>query len=119
MKHLLWIILLFFAVGLTACQTEKTEITDPIEEVPNPSDEQLIELTLEELSYYNGKDGKPAYIAVQGFIYDVTNSSLWQNGQHNGFEAGQDLTDIIINQSPHGLDTLSRVPKIGVIVTGT
>lgn len=118
MKQLLWIIMLFFAVGLTACQTKETEIPDPTEEIPNSTEEQLIELTLEELSNYNGKDGKPAYIAVQGFIYDVTNSSLWRNGQHNGFEAGQDLTDIIINQSPHGLSTLSRVPKIGIIITG-
>jgi len=101
----------FIALSLFACQTE--EVNTPV-----PTQEELIELTLEELSYYNGKDGKPAYIAVQGFIYDVTNSSFWQSGQHNGFEAGQDLTDAIINQSPHGLENLSRVPKIGIIVTG-
>lgn len=111
MKKFLWITIFFLVLGLTACQNEETE-------VPNPTEEELIELTIEELSYYNGKDGKPAYIAVQGYIYDVTNSSLWQDGEHNGFEAGQDLTDIIINQSPHGLSTLSRVPKIGILVNG-
>jgi predicted heme/steroid binding protein len=111
MKKFLLITIFFLVLGLTACQTEETE-------VPNPTEEELVELTIEELSYYNGKDGKPAYIAVQGYIYDVTNSSLWQNGAHNGFDAGQDLTDIIINQSPHGLSTLSRVPKIGILVTG-
>ena len=111
MKQILFVIMFVLTLGLASCQTE-------VEETPVPTQEELIELTLEELSFYNGKDGKPAYIAVQGFIYDVTNSSFWINGHHNGFEAGQDLTDIIINQSPHGLDNLSRVPKIGVVVTG-
>lgn len=81
---------------------------------PSASQEQLV-LTLEELAAYNGKDGNPAYIAVDGVIYDVTNSSRWKNGDHNGFEAGQDLTDAIKNQSPHGTSTLQRMPVVGTL----
>lgn len=75
-----------------------------------------LELTLEELAAYNGKDGNPAYIAVDGAIYDVTNSQRWKNGEHNGYSAGQDLTEPIKNVSPHGISMLSRVPVVGKVV---
>ncbi len=109
MKRLLLLIVVLVAIGLSACQSN--------EETMIPEDE-LIELTLEELSFYDGKEGRPAYIAVNGEIYDVSDSIFWRNGGHNGFEAGQDLTDEIINESPYGLANLSRVPKIGILVDG-
>jgi predicted heme/steroid binding protein len=77
------------------------------------TDEQVF--TLEELSAFNGKDGNDAYIAVSGVVYDVTNSSMWKSGQHNGFEAGKDLTDAILNQSPHGIQVLDNIPIIGTL----
>ncbi|WP_290068715.1 cytochrome b5 domain-containing protein, partial [Lactobacillus intestinalis] len=46
------------------------------------------EFTLEELKKYNGKNGNPAYIAVNGKVYDVTNNPHWKNGEHHGYEAG-------------------------------
>ncbi len=58
-----------------------------------PQEESSLELTLEELKEFNGKDGKAAYIAVDGVIYDVTNSSRWKNGEHNDFFAGNDLSE--------------------------
>lgn len=75
-----------------------------------------LELTLEELSQYNGKNGNPAYVAVDGVIYDVSESSRWADGEHNGFSAGNDLTEEIKNVSPHGTSTLSRMPVVGKIV---
>lgn len=112
MKRYFMFILMVLVLNLAACEpTQETEI-------PDNNDDELIELTLEELSYYDGKEGRPAYIAVNGDIYDVTDSAFWQMGLHNGYEAGQDLTDPIINESPHGLANLSRVPLIGKLVDG-
>ncbi len=73
-------------------------------------------LTLEQLSAYDGKNGNPAYIAVDGLIYDVTNSAFWKNGAHNGFTAGKDLTVEIKERSPHGVKNLERVPVVGQII---
>ncbi len=43
---------------------------------------------------FNGKDGKPAYIAYKGHIYNVSESKHWKNGTHmNSHMAGEDLTD--------------------------
>lgn len=72
-------------------------------------------LTLEELSQYDGKNGNPAYIAVDGVIYDVTNVTEWNGGDHNGFTAGQDLTEAIKTVSPHGVSKLNGVPVVGTL----
>lgn len=88
----------------------------PANATPDSSQSPQLELTLQELAAYDGKDGNPAYIAVDGVIYDVSGSSRWKNGEHNGYFAGQDLTDQIKSISPHGLSVLTRMPAIGKIV---
>ncbi len=75
--------------------------------------QETMSLTLAELAVYNGKDGNPAYVAVDGIIYDASGSSLWKNGDHNGFEAGKDLTDPIKSSSPHGVRKLNNLPVVG------
>ena len=74
---------------------------------------ELKVFTLDELSAFNGLDGMPAYVAVDGVVYDFTNLGAWRNGKHNGFTAGKDLTDEIINVSPHGVKNLEGVPIVG------
>lgn len=77
-----------------------------------------LELTLDELKKFDGKNGNPAYVAVDGIIYDVSNVAKWKNGDHNGYSAGNDLTDIIKNKSPHGVKNLEGLPIVGKIVDG-
>jgi predicted heme/steroid binding protein len=51
------------------------------------------EFTREELATFNGKDGNPAYVAYKGVVYDVTDSAMWGDGDHEGMHfAGADLT---------------------------
>ncbi len=77
-----------------------------------------LELTLAELAMYNGKDGQPAYVAVDGVIYDVSAYPKWKNGDHNGYSAGNDLTEIIKTKSPHGVAKLKGVPVVGKLIDG-
>jgi len=71
---------------------------------------------LEELKQYDGKDGKPAYIAYKGKVYDVTESYLWIDGDHQGQHvAGKDLTEEMA-LAPHREETLERVKLVGVLV---
>ena len=72
-------------------------------------------LTLEELAKYDGQNGNPAYIAVDGVVYDVSNVPQWKDGKHNGFTAGNDLTDAIRTKSPHGVSKLKNVPAVGTL----
>ena len=51
------------------------------------------EFTREELATFNGKDGSQAYVAYKGVVYDVTDSAMWGDGDHEGMHfAGADLT---------------------------
>ena len=69
--------------------------------------------TAEELKKYNGQNGNPAYVAVKGTVYDVTNAKKWKNGKHeNGTVAGVDLTNSM-SKSPHGESVLKDVPAVG------
>jgi predicted heme/steroid binding protein len=71
------------------------------------------EFTREQLSRFDGRDGRPAYIAYQGNVYDVSDSFLWKGGRHQAMhQAGEDLTATLDN-APHGRDLLDRVPIIG------
>ena len=68
--------------------------------------------TLDELKTYNGQNGNPAYVAVSGVVYDVTNASQWSNGKHQTVTAGTDLTSALAS-SPHGSKVLANLPVVG------
>jgi predicted heme/steroid binding protein len=75
-------------------------------------------ITRAELGRCDGKQGRPAWIAWRGKVYDVSESFLWKGGRHMAaHDAGCDLTDIL-DQAPHGEDLLERVPVIGVLEEG-
>jgi predicted heme/steroid binding protein len=71
--------------------------------------------TVAELAEFNGKNGKPAYIAYKGAVYDVTESYQWLDGDHLGHEAGNDLTEAM-EIAPHAGDVMERMKKIGTLV---
>ncbi|HYG59673.1 MAG TPA: cytochrome b5 domain-containing protein [Symbiobacteriaceae bacterium] len=48
--------------------------------------------TREQLATYTGRNGNPAYVAVNGIVYDVTNNKAWSAASHFGLTAGKDLT---------------------------
>ena len=71
--------------------------------------------TMDDLSKFNGKNGKPAYLAFKGKVYDVTSSSQWTDGDHLGHEAGQDLT-MAMDIAPHGEEVIAKMKIVGVLV---
>ncbi|GFE57693.1 CopD family protein [Geobacter sp. AOG1] len=74
------------------------------------------DLTLEALAGFDGKEGRPAYVAYQGGVYDVTESRLWKEGAHmRRHQAGIDLTEAL-SQAPHGEDRVLAMPRIGTLV---
>jgi predicted heme/steroid binding protein len=94
------------AQDAAVAQEEKTITAAPVE----------VAFTLEQLATYNGKDGKPAYIAVDGVVYDVAGVKVWQKGEHKGGKVGTDISEKI-NKAPHKKKVLSKLTKVGVLTT--
>jgi predicted heme/steroid binding protein len=76
---------------------------------------ELRKFTSKELEEYNGKNGKPAYIAYQGKVYDISDSDLWRDGEHMGMhQTGKDLTEEL-ELAPHGEEVLEKVKLVGML----
>ena len=75
-------------------------------------------MTPEQLSHFDGKEGRPAYIAYKGLIYDLSRARLWKNGIHVvKHAAGHDLT-AILKMAPHGEDKILAMPQVGALAIG-
>jgi predicted heme/steroid binding protein len=84
----------------------------------NNNDWQKKTFTLQQLKYFDGKDGRPAYGAVNGIVYDLSGISFWKGGKHmNKHVAGHDLT-AELKQAPKSIHShiLEKLPKVGVLV---
>ena len=76
----------------------------------------LTYFTLEQLAQYDGKNGAPAYVAVNGVVYNVSNNRLWAGGNHFwGLSAGRDLSAEFASCHP-GAMVLSVLPVVGYMV---
>lgn len=115
-------------IGFVSNETPTPRLTPtvaPVTPVPTAKPVQTpsaangtLALTLDQLKQYDGKNGNPAYIAVDGVLYDVSGVRQWKNGSHEGYSAGKDLTDAILGKSPHGTSVLDGVPVVGKLVAG-
>ena len=73
------------------------------------------EYTLEEVAQCTGEDGRPALIACNGKVYDVSASYHWRKGRHHVLHrAGTDLT-AELQHAPHGPHLLEKVPVVGTL----
>lgn len=73
------------------------------------------EFTLEDLKQFDGQEGRPAYVAYKGMVYDLTESSMWIDGDHEGMHAaGGDLTSDH-DDAPHDEHVLD-FPEVGKLV---
>jgi len=71
----------------------------------------------EELARCDGKDGRPAYVACRGLVYDLSGSTSWEGGVHYDTHlAGRDLT-AELEQAPHGDEVFEGLAVVGRLAT--
>jgi predicted heme/steroid binding protein len=102
----IWLIVLMFGFGmsLVACDTSAS-----IQE--QSFVQQGTIFSTSDLAQYTGRNGMPAYIAVDGVVYDV--SGVFINGMHQGMQlAGNDVS-LVFASSPHSMALLATLPVMG------
>jgi predicted heme/steroid binding protein/uncharacterized membrane protein len=73
------------------------------------------EFDADSLSDFDGKDGRPVYIAYRGKVYDVSQSAMWKGGWHmKRHSAGLDLASEF-PAAPHGEEVFERYPQVGIL----
>ncbi len=103
---------LMVAIGLTAVTIIHRKMKKEAE-MPLPASEGKTPATLAELRKFDGQEGRKAYFAHEGKVYDVTGNQKWKGGRHFGkHNAGEDLTNAM-NTAPHGKEVLNRVESKG------
>lgn len=103
-------VVLFFVLAPTEAGNEQK-----FERTFSTSEQELINsrvITAEELAEADGKDGRPAWVALDGVVYDLSALPSWVGGEHHGRYAGRDLTDQFL-ASGHGVAILQKLPVIG------
>ncbi len=77
--------------------------------------ERQKEFTLDELSTYDGANGRAAYVSVNGIVYDLSREATWGGGTHFGLYAGKDLSTQFMGCHKGMLEILNKLPKVGVL----
>ncbi|MBT2689541.1 cytochrome b5 [Bacillus sp. ISL-47] len=72
--------------------------------------------TIQELANYDGKNGRPAYVAVGGIVYDVTNNRAWAAATHFGLVSGKDYTQEFASCHTGQQSILATLPVVGRLV---
>ncbi|MBN2099197.1 MAG: hypothetical protein JW753_06335 [Dehalococcoidia bacterium] len=73
-------------------------------------------ITEEELKRCDGQEGRPAWVAFRGKVYDVSGSERWSGGIHMKLhQVGKDLT-YEFTTAPHDESVLQSMPVVGRLV---
>lgn len=74
-----------------------------------------VTFTPQDLSRFDGRNGNPAYVAIDGTVYDVTDNAAWAAATHFGLKAGNDLTGAFASCHA-GQPILSKLKVVGKLV---
>jgi predicted heme/steroid binding protein len=64
------------------------------------------------LAAFDGLEGRPARVAVESTVYDVSALPRWRGGTHIKHAAGRDLTGDLA-RAPHDVSMLDRAQRVG------
>ncbi|MBN2241699.1 MAG: hypothetical protein JW793_03335 [Acidobacteria bacterium] len=67
------------------------------------------------LEEFDGREGRPAYVAVKGKVFDLSESELWKTGEHmSRHAAGREQGESLEN-APHGEEVFDKFRQVGII----
>jgi membrane-associated progesterone receptor component len=95
-------------------QSQNPTISSSNAQTLSPSNQRTF--TLEELAAFTGKNGEPAYVAVNGIVYDMTTNRAWAAASHFGLTAGKEYTQEFASCHAGQQSILAALPVAGRLV---
>lgn len=106
-----------WTINLSTLRSMEMPVQPTAPTQPPPSNQnQPRKFTIDELATYNGKNGAPAYIAVNDIVYDMSNIAAWSAATHFGLRAGNDLTKEFNSCHPGSEVILNTLPTVGILI---
>lgn len=57
----------------------------------------------------------PAYVIIEGTVYDVSDISAWKDGKHFGITAGVDVTETLQTCHKNIGNVINKLRVVGVL----
>ena len=101
---------LYTKQGESQPETSETSVTTPTNDnIKTENNTPSKTFNASELAKYDGQNGNPAYLAVDGVVYDLT--SVFSTGVHFGHYAGKELTNAFYTR--HVKSSITKYPVVG------
>lgn len=115
-RKYLTVSIFFLSLFLTllSCHDAKTSTHPVASEASRAYFSNGSTLDYKTLAQFDGQNGNPAYIAVDGLIYDVTYSTQWSKLLAKGLLPGQDLSRNFKLLNKEEQNILLKIPVIGL-----
>ena len=97
----------------SSCALDEQPVPEGYGDIPPPDVSRGF--TPQTLARYNGEDGYPAYVAINGVVYDVTNIPQWSGGDHFSLQAGSNLSSAY-DLCHNAREILYKLPTVGIMV---
>lgn len=110
-KILLFILMLLNAIIVVSLLHKK------MKEKSMSGPEDASEINISNINQFNGQSGKPAYIAYENRIYDVSKSKHWKDGRHYAKHSAGSILTKAMKGAPHGPELLERVKLVREVDT--
>lgn len=115
-KVIIIVISIIVSVGIVVGALYATKTKEEV--LPPTNQPEQIEVTTTELKQADGKNNNKCWLAVDGKVYEISQSALWKDGQHTPSNeqayCGADMTEAM-NAAPHGRKKLDQLTVIGTI----
>ena len=97
-------------VGILALTSFKLNESEDVQQTITKADKIFTDETIKE---YNGKNGNPAYVAINGVVYDISDKKLLRGSLRRDLRPGVDATRFA-KRDPRTLAQIKDLPVVGI-----
>ena len=96
-------------VGILALTSFKLNESEDVQQTITKTDKNFTKETIKD---YNGKNGNPGYVAIDGVVYDISDKKLLRGSLRRELRPGVDATRFV-KRDPRVMAVIKELPVVG------